>query len=116
MVPPFDIFRMKSGFVLWCEAAATVETAQERIRELALSSPGGYLILWRDALTLETQTIETLVSGGATLASGTQNSWAADGRTWVVPLRLGRLAAKVDLVRKNQDTVEAEVVFDIEVV
>jgi hypothetical protein len=44
MVPPFDIFRMKSGFVLWCEAAATVETAQERIRELALSSPGGYLI------------------------------------------------------------------------
>jgi hypothetical protein len=44
MVPPFDIFRMKSGCVLWCEAAATVETAQERIQELALSSPGGYLI------------------------------------------------------------------------
>ena len=44
MVPPFDIFRMKSGFVLWCEAAATVETAQERIQELSLSSPGGYLI------------------------------------------------------------------------
>jgi len=44
MIPPFDIFRMKSDCVLWCEAAATVETAQERIRELALSSPGGYLI------------------------------------------------------------------------
>jgi hypothetical protein len=44
MVPSFDIFRMKSGCVLWCEAAETVEMAQERIQELALSSPGGYLI------------------------------------------------------------------------
>jgi len=44
MVPPFDIFRMKSGFVLWCGAAATIEMAQERIQELTLSSPGGYLI------------------------------------------------------------------------
>jgi len=44
MVPSFDIFRMKSGYVLWCEAAETVEMAQERIQELALSSPGGYLI------------------------------------------------------------------------
>jgi hypothetical protein len=44
MVPPFDIFRMNSGYVLWCEAAATVEIAQERIQELTLSSPGGYLI------------------------------------------------------------------------
>jgi hypothetical protein len=44
MVPPFDIFQMKSGCVLWCAAAATVETAQERIQELTLTSPGGYLI------------------------------------------------------------------------
>jgi hypothetical protein len=44
MVPPFDIFRIKSGYVLWCEAAATVEIAQQRVRELTLSSPGGYLI------------------------------------------------------------------------
>lgn len=44
MVPPFDIFRVNSGYVVWCEAAATVEIAQERIQELTLSSPGGYLI------------------------------------------------------------------------
>ena len=44
MVPPFDIFQMKSGYVLWCEAAATVEMAQERVQKLALSAPGGYLI------------------------------------------------------------------------
>jgi hypothetical protein len=44
MVPPFDIFRMKSGSVLWCGAAATIEMAYERTQELTLSSPGGYLI------------------------------------------------------------------------
>jgi hypothetical protein len=44
MVPPFDIFRIRSGVVLWCEAAATIEMAQERVQELNLSSPGGYLI------------------------------------------------------------------------
>jgi hypothetical protein len=44
MVPPFDIFRIKSGYVLWCEAAATVEIAQQRIQVLTLSSPGGYII------------------------------------------------------------------------
>ncbi len=44
MVPPFDIFRMHAGYVLWCEAAATVEIAQERIQELTLPLPGGYLI------------------------------------------------------------------------
>jgi len=35
---------MKSGYVLWCGTAATVEMAQKRIQELTLSSPGGYLI------------------------------------------------------------------------
>ena len=44
MVPSFDIFKMKSGYVLWCEAAETVEIAQERVQGLAVSSPGGYLI------------------------------------------------------------------------
>jgi hypothetical protein len=79
-------------------------------------APGGYLLLWRDAFTLEIQTVEALVGGGATLDGPVQNAWAADGRTWVVPIRRGRLPAKVDLVRKNQDTAEADVTFDIEVV
>jgi hypothetical protein len=45
MVPSLDIFRIESGGVLWCETAATIETAKARIQKLALSSPGGYLIL-----------------------------------------------------------------------
>lgn len=79
-------------------------------------APGGYIVLWRDALTVEVLTLATLVVGGATLSGSIQNTWAADGRTWVVPIRRGRLADKVDLVRKNQDTAEAEVVFEVEVV
>jgi hypothetical protein len=42
---PYDIFRIESSGVLWCGAAATVETAQDRIQELAFSSPGSYFIL-----------------------------------------------------------------------
>ena len=45
MTPSLDIFRIESGGVLWCEAAATMETAKARIQKIALSSPGNYLIL-----------------------------------------------------------------------
>ena len=44
MVPSLDIFRIESGGVRWCEAAATFETAKARIQKLVLSSPGNYLI------------------------------------------------------------------------
>jgi hypothetical protein len=79
-------------------------------------APGGYVVLWRDALTVEVLMLATLVVGGATLSGFAQNPWLADGQTWVVPIRRGRLADKVDLVRKNQDTAEADVVFEVEVV
>jgi hypothetical protein len=45
MLPYLDIFRIESSGVLWCGAVTTVETAQERIKKLADSSPGSYLIL-----------------------------------------------------------------------
>ena len=45
MVPSLDIFRIESSGVLWCGAVTTVETARDRIRKLADSSPGSYLIL-----------------------------------------------------------------------
>jgi hypothetical protein len=41
---PYDIFRIESSGVLWCGAAAAIETAQDRIQELSFSSPGSYLI------------------------------------------------------------------------
>jgi hypothetical protein len=45
MVPSLDIFRIESDGVLWCGAVTTVETAKDRIQNLADSSPGSYLIL-----------------------------------------------------------------------
>lgn len=44
MVPSLDIFRLESGGVLWCGAAATLESAKERIEQLVLSSPGSYIV------------------------------------------------------------------------
>ena len=45
MVPSLDIFKINGGDVLWREAVATLEDAKTRVRRLALSSPGEYLIL-----------------------------------------------------------------------
>jgi len=44
MVPSLDIFRIESGDLRWCEAAANIETAKARIEKLALSSRGNYFI------------------------------------------------------------------------
>jgi hypothetical protein len=47
-MPPFDIFQSEGdGSVLWRGTAATMEEAKARIRELAASSPGQYIILSR---------------------------------------------------------------------
>jgi len=44
MAPSLDIFRIESGDLRWCEAAANMETAKARIEKLALSSRGNYFI------------------------------------------------------------------------
>jgi hypothetical protein len=44
MVPSLDIFRIESGDLRWCESVANMETAQARIKKLALSSRGNYFI------------------------------------------------------------------------
>jgi hypothetical protein len=47
-MPPFDIFLSEAdGSVLWRGTAATIEEAKARIRELAASAPGQYIILSR---------------------------------------------------------------------
>jgi hypothetical protein len=46
MFSPFDIFLAETGgSVRWLEAAATLEDAKARVQELAVRSPGEYLIL-----------------------------------------------------------------------
>lgn len=46
MIYPFDIFQAETGgSVSWLEAAKTLEDAKARIQELALLSPGEYVVL-----------------------------------------------------------------------
>jgi hypothetical protein len=46
MTVPFDIFQAESdGSVLWLESAATLEDAKARIQQLAVRSPGEYLLV-----------------------------------------------------------------------
>jgi hypothetical protein len=40
-----DIFRLETSGVLWLESAATLEGAQARVQELAVRSPGEYVVL-----------------------------------------------------------------------
>ena len=44
MVPPFDIFKVDTGSLRWLEAADDLERATARVKVLAASSPGEYLI------------------------------------------------------------------------
>ena len=45
MIDTIDILRVQPDGVLWLESAATLERAQVRVKELALKSPGEYILL-----------------------------------------------------------------------
>ena len=45
MIDPIDILRIESSGVLWVESAKSVACAEARIQQLALSSPGEYIVL-----------------------------------------------------------------------
>src|SRR5258708_26350274 len=45
MIPPFDIFKVESSGLRWMESAADLERAKTRVKVLAASSPGEYIIL-----------------------------------------------------------------------
>src|SRR5258706_294590 len=45
MIPPFDIFKVESIGPRWMEPAADLERAKARVKVLAASSPGEYIIV-----------------------------------------------------------------------
>jgi hypothetical protein len=45
MTPPFDIFQLETHGMQWLGSAATLEDAKARVQELAVRSPGEYLLL-----------------------------------------------------------------------
>ncbi len=48
MIPPFDIFKVESDGPRWMEAAENLERAKARVKILATSSPGEYVIANQD--------------------------------------------------------------------
>jgi len=44
MIPPFDIFKVEASELRWMEVAAGLERAKARVKILATSSPGEYII------------------------------------------------------------------------
>jgi hypothetical protein len=45
MLPPFDILKVEHGGVRWMESAEDLQRAKARVKVLAASSPGEYIIL-----------------------------------------------------------------------
>jgi hypothetical protein len=45
MSKPFDIFRLDRAGVRWLESAESLDRAKTRIHELAVGSPGEFLLL-----------------------------------------------------------------------
>jgi len=45
MTMPFDIFQIDPAGVRWLESVASLDRAKTRIHELAVGSPGEYLLL-----------------------------------------------------------------------
>jgi len=45
MTDSVDVFRVDTRGVRWLESAATFECAKVRVKELALESPGEYMVL-----------------------------------------------------------------------
>ena len=40
-----DVFRVEASGVRWLESASCIESASARVQELAMDSPGEYLVL-----------------------------------------------------------------------
>jgi|FLYL01.1.fsa_nt_gi hypothetical protein len=76
----------------------------------------GLMMLWRDMHTVEALSIQTVAAGSITLTAPTTQAWAADGRTYVVPLLTGRLPDEVGVLRMNNAVAELEAEFECEVV
>jgi hypothetical protein len=67
MKPPFDILKVESGGVRWIEAAADLERAKARVKLLAASSPGEYIILnqkTREKISIKSKTKRILFQIG----------------------------------------------------
>lgn len=73
---------------------------------------GGLMMLWRDMHTHEALSIQSVGPSSVQLTSPTTKAWAADGRTFVVPLLAGRLPAQIEVRRLNNAVAELDAEFE----
>lgn len=94
-------------------AGDTVITVDPSYRKFAV---GGLVMLWRDMHTTEVATISAVGVGSVTITAPINNTWAADGQTFVVPALKGRLPDAVDVLRHTTTAAEVELDFECEVI
>ena len=110
------------GVPMWMDAQPLLADAPPASTVLQVSTSfrrfqaGGLMMFWRDMHTFEALQIQSLLSGSITLASPTTQNWLADGRTYIVPLLIGRLPSEVTMRRPNNQSAELDAQFVCEVV
>ncbi len=77
MTHMLDIFRLESCGVLWLASATSLESAQARAQELAVRSPGDYLVL-----DLETGNKHVLKLGSVDESSDNRRTEVANHGRW----------------------------------
>jgi len=92
---------------------ATVIQVDTTLRKF---TAGGLMMLWRDMHSVEALSIQSVAAGSITLTAPTTQAWAADGRTYVVPLLTGRLPQEARVPRMNNAVAELDAEFECEVV
>lgn len=92
-------------------AGDTVIYANTSYRKFAA---GGLAVLWRDQLDFEAVNVLSVAADNITISAPLNNSWLADGRTYLVPLLLGRVS-DTPLGAISAENVEGTVAFQCEV-
>ena len=72
--------------------------------------PGGLALIWRDFFTYESASVAGVSPDVITLTAPLNGDWAADGRTYVVPMLTGRWdgAADMDIITPKVVALNAE--------
>lgn len=110
------------GVPAWMDAQPLLSDAAAGVNVIAVSTQyrrfavGGLCMLWRDWATNEALTVQSVASGSVTLTAPINNTWKADGATFVVPMLSGRLIDSLDVKRLSGELAEADLEFLCEVV
>jgi hypothetical protein len=105
------------GVPFWPDAQPITEDAAVGTSTLSCETtyrkfrPGGPVALWRDLSTSEVATVLTVASDSLTLTAPLSATWIADGRTYAIPLLIGRWEGDASLGRLSPTAWELDAAF-----